>query len=97
MGRVHPTSTAISGQSTEAGDAGPPRVFTVVRLDGGTGDRRWVYHARGTAGGGFARQLQLVPGGRVIAAGSTAGTITCEDGFIVALDGTTGDVLWSQT
>src|SRR5437764_10395375 len=24
-GRVHPTSTAISGQSTEAGDAGPPR------------------------------------------------------------------------
>ena len=81
-----------------AGSASDPDgyVFTVVRLDGMTGSRRWVYETSGTAGGGFASQLALAPSGLLIAGGSIAGKKTCADVRLVALDANTGAPVWSR-
>jgi hypothetical protein len=59
-------------------------LFTVVRLDGVTGARLWSFHTEGTAGGGFARQLQVGVPGLLIAGGSTVGAKTFADVRIVA-------------
>ncbi len=70
--------------------------FTVVRLAGRTGSRLWAYHTEGTAGGGYARQLALGVPGLLVAGGSTEGTKTCADVFTVALDTSTGALVWSR-
>src|SRR5262249_13937428 len=51
----------------------------------------------GTAGGGFARRLELGASGLLIAGGATGGAKTCADVFIVALDPVTGMPTWSKT
>jgi len=73
------------------------QMFTVIRLDGTTGARVWAYHTAGTAGGGFARQLQLTAQGLLLAGGATRDVRSCDNALVVALDPSTGAQVWSRT
>jgi len=86
------TSDPIGVPTASQGDH-----FTVARYDVATGARLWIYREAGDAGEGFADELAITPSGTVVAAGRTAGTTTCLDGFLVALDLSTGEVLGSRT
>jgi hypothetical protein len=71
--------------------------FTVVRLNGLTGDREWTYHTSGTDGGGSATDFALHPAGFVIAAGLIRNVRSCADGLVVALRESTGKPSWART
>jgi outer membrane protein assembly factor BamB len=72
-------------------------VLTVVRLDPATGATRWRYRIGGAGNGAFVYDLVLGPAGTILAAGYTNNPVTCEDGFVVALDRVSGEPRWSQT
>jgi len=84
-----------AGSASASDPAG--QSFEVVRLDGNTGTRVWAYNTTGSAGGGYARQLQLTAQDLLVAGGTTRDVRSCGNAFVVALDPMTGSEVWSRT
>jgi outer membrane protein assembly factor BamB len=71
-------------------------VFRVLRLDPATGNVHWSYRAGGGGAPGFASHLGIASNGAILTAGLRGTRATCADGFVTALDRTTGEPRWSK-
>jgi hypothetical protein len=76
---------------------GATPAFTVVKLNGASGDELWRRDIHGTADeGGFANALAVDAAENVLAAGVTENTGTSADFTVVKLSGVNGAELWRR-
>jgi PQQ-like domain len=94
---VGPSGAIYAAGSASDSEYDAGRIFTVVRLDTGTGQHLWSYQVRRKRGGSLAQALLLAPSGTLIAGGYATGSRTCTDGLAIGLDPATGAWLWSRT
>jgi len=90
-----------AGNPTAAGytrNAHTSADFSVIRLNGETGEELWRQVTNGTASGDDeALAMALDPAGNVVAAGSTENAGTGHDFTVAKCDGVTGAEMWRQT